>query len=68
MLTYGGMAKQPVTVPVVILNLLNCIYGISVYTMILFSGLSLLFLCLGFSHLQGRKSTRILGHSVEKRP
>lgn len=28
MVTYGGMAKQPVTVPVVSFNVLMCIYGV----------------------------------------
>lgn len=41
MVTYGGMAKQPVILPVVSLNLLNCIYGIYVYTVVLLSGLTL---------------------------
>lgn len=40
MVTYGGMAKQPVTVPVVTLYILNCIYGISVYAEVMLSGLS----------------------------
>lgn len=35
MVTYGGMAKQPVAVPVVSLNLFSCICGVSVYAVVL---------------------------------